>query len=727
MAESVSSTLRSLTKLYGLQSSYRDVTGRRRSASPEAVLAMLQAFGAPVHSPRDMLAALRERSRTIWEQPVDPVTVTWDGKPATLDLRLPAKLAERSIPFQVQWESGECTKGTLRPDRSRLLASENVEGLRYVLKQVAVPGDTSSSWPLGYHRLGIEVGGRPCHTLVISAPTRGYNGSEGGRKKSWGVFIPPYALHSHRSMGAGDLTDLKALSQRIAQLGAEVVATLPLLAAFFDHPHDPSPYAPASRLFWNEFYVDLTAIPELNQCPKAQALLGSSKFSALRKALRASRLVDYLRQMEIKRRVLQALADSLLRKPSARQEAFRRFIQDHPRVADYAEFRATAERRAAPWQEWPRRLRDGDLRPDDYLEQEKLYHLYAQWVADEQVQALSRQTGQFGNGLYLDLPLGVHPSGYDVWRERESFLTGATGGAPPDSVYTKGQDWGFSPLHPEGLRHTEYRYFIACLRHHMERAGILRIDHVMGLHRLYMIPRGFEPVQGAYVRYRAEELYAILTLESCRHETWLVGENLGTVPDYVNAALARHRIHSMYVVQYELAAQSKPVLRRVPRDSVTSLNTHDMPPFSAYWKGLDLIDRHDLDLLDESRARTERKQRATIRATLCRFLRDEGLALAKTPNLDRLLRACLAFLGSSDSRLVLVNLEDLWLEDHPQNVPDSKDTRPNWRRKARYSLETIGRMAKVLETLRILNQSRRVAASRSRRHRRRAPLNRTQG
>src|SRR3990172_6909058 len=227
-------------------------------------------------------------------------------------------------------------------------------------------------------------------------------------------------------------------------------------------------------------------------------------------------------------------------------------VAGHPEVEDYARFRATGERQRAPWPSWSRPLCDGVLTEGDYDERARRYHLYVQWVAREQIRVLSEHSRRAGVNLYLDLPLGVHPHSYDVWREREAFVLGVSGGAPPDVVFTQGQDWGFPPLHPEAIREQGYRYVIAYLRHQLQHTTLLRIDHVMGLHRLFWIPKGLEARDGVCVRYPAEELYAIFCLESHRHRASIVGENLGTVPAYVNSAMARHNLHRMYVLQYEL-------------------------------------------------------------------------------------------------------------------------------------------------------------------------------
>jgi 4-alpha-glucanotransferase len=496
---------------------------------------------------------------------------------------------------------------------------------------------------------------------------------------------------------------LEALAEWSAEQGGVVVATLPLLTAFLDEPFDPSPYAPASRLFWNEFYVDVTRVPELQQCPAAQTLLESAEVQREIAALRSSPLVDYRRQMAIKRRVLEELARSFYAEPSARGAAFRHFVESHPAVEDYARFRAIGERLRTPWPQWPQPLRDGTLPEGDGSDEAGRYHFYVQWLAHEQLQALAEKAKAHGPGLYLDLPLGVHGYSYDVWREREAFAVDAAGGAPPDAVFTKGQDWGFPPLHPERIRTQGYRYVVAYVRHHLRHAGLLRIDHVMGLHRLFWVPRGVSASEGAYVQYPAEELYAILSLESHRHTAMLVGENLGTVPPAVNASMVRHRIHRLYVVQYELPSVPHRPPRAVSSAEVASLNTHDMPPFAAFWQGLDIQDRFELGLMDEAGRRRERQNLAAMQEALGSFLRQKGWLQEETIDLQAILRACLSYLAASPARVVLVNLEDLWLEKLPQNTPGTGEERPNWRRKTRERFEAWCQQPQVVSVLQTID------------------------
>jgi 4-alpha-glucanotransferase len=353
-------------------------------------------------------------------------------------------------------------------------------------------------------------------------------------------------------------------------------------------------------------------------------------------------------------------------------------------------------------------LREGILRDSDYRQENKHYHLYAQWLAHQQLDGVKEKAEGKGVKLYMDMPMGVHPDSYDTWREREAFITGISVGAPPDTVFTRGQNWSFPALHPKNIREQGYRYFIASLRHHLKHADIIRIDHVMGLHRIFCIPEGLESSQGVYLRYRADELYAILALESQRNKAVIVGEDLGTVPRYVRPAMKQHGINRMYVLHYEMAADSEKEPLPVPPDSVASLNTHDMPPFIAFWQGLDITERRQLGLLDRENARKEKKARRNMVAALGNFLRRKGWLEETGTGIEAgsALRACLEFLTSSPASLVLVNLEDLWQETEPQNVPSTREEYPNWQRKAKYNFEEFCQLPTVLDTLRTINKLR---------------------
>lgn len=692
--------LTKLAGLYGVQTAYYDVEKRRRQASPEALLLVLRGLGAPVETFSDVPEALRQRQLELWRIPLEPVSVAWDGRPASVELRLPSHCADSTLKCLIELEDGE-TKGfsyALGEQSPKEVAE--VEGDVYVIKELELSVDL----PPGYHKLVLDVKGRILESLIISAPIKAYSNERAGR--NWGGFLPLYALRSKRTWGAGNFTDLEAFMERIVKEGGGVVGTLPLLASYLDEPYDPSPYSPVTRLFWNEFYIDVERVPELERSPKAQALLGSAEMQREMEKLRSSPLVDYRRQMALKRKVLEELARGFFANDSQRRASMESFLKERPLAEDYARFRAVGEMRRAPWPEWSGAAREGSIKPEDYDEEVKRYYLYTQWVANDQILSLAEKARGVGPGLYLDFPLGVHSQGYDTWHERESFAQGISVGAPPDSFFTKGQNWGFPPLCPQELRAKQYRHIIACLRHHLRAAGVLRIDHVMALHRLFWIPTGLEATSGVYVRYNAEELYAILSLESHRHKSWIVGENLGTVPHYVNPTMNRHNILGMYVLQYELRSDRPRPASAVGPECVASLNTHDMPTFAAFWQAQDVEERKALGLLDEAGARRERNNREDIKEALTRYLRRRNL-INGPASTESVLRACLAHLSESNARFVLVNLEDLWLETRPQNVPGTYKERPNWQRRAAYSMESFWELPEVKETLKELNHIRK--------------------
>ncbi|MFC1937818.1 4-alpha-glucanotransferase [Chloroflexota bacterium] len=694
--------LHSLAGLYGIQTAYYDVNHHRQPTSTESLLAILRSLGAPVAAVQDVPPAWRERRQLLWQRLLEPVVIAWNNI-ALIQVRLPALIAGAIFDCHLKLESGEEYSWQWPGADQPVVDTAEIEGTHYVVKQLRPP----TKLPWGYHRFTLEMAGKRAESLLVSAPLRAYLPAVKKDSQMWGGFLPLYALHTDNSLGAGDFSDLEALAAWLGERGGQVVATLPLLASFLNDVFAPSPYLPASRLLWNEFYLDINNVPELQKCPSAQALLHSSSFRKEIAALRSLSLVDYRRQMAMKRRLLEGLCRCFFAEPSRGLDALQHFTDMNPVVADYARFRATGEKQGVSWRSWPQPLRDGVLTEADYDEENRRYHLYTQWLAHKQIESISRKIKQDGLRLYLDLPLGVHPEGYDVWREREAFIPDTAAGAPPDAVFTRGQNWEFPPLHPERIRERGYRYVIACLRHHLQRAAILRIDHVMGLHRLFCIPNGMEAAQGVYVRYRAEELYAILALESHRHKAIIVGEDLGTVPPYVRPAMKRHNFQRMYVLHYELASDPRKGLLPVSSNSVASLNTHDMPPFAAFWQGLDIAQREKLGLLDKEGARKERETRRRITATLSTALQQRGWLEKAGVDTFSALKASLSFLASSQAWIVLVNLEDLWLENKPQNVPSTKEEYPNWRHRAQYSLERVCQMPQVVDTLHTINLLRK--------------------
>jgi 4-alpha-glucanotransferase len=685
--------LLTLARSFGVQTEYDDALGNHVEASPESLLGALRALQASVETFADVPEALRERRDELARRLIEPVVVAWDGHAPAIELHPGA--GGGSLAYHLDLEGGERRAQVV--DLQSLPETWGAEGSSNPGRRLALP----ERLPFGYHRLTVELGGRVGESMVISAPGRCYVGDG---KPLWGVFLPLYALRTARSWGAGDFSDLETLAEWTAGLGGGVVATLPLLAAFLDEPFEPSPYAPASRMFWNELYVDPRRLPEMDDCPAARRLIESPEFLREVEALRAMPRVDYARLAALKRRVMEELSQRFFARPGDRQADFDRFVAAKPGLENYAAFRAVGDRRGESWHSWPERLREGKLAPADYDEEDRRYYLWTQWAADQQIRSLAAEARRRGPGLYLDLPVGVNGSSYDVWCHRDLFALEASAGAPPDAFFTKGQNWGFPPLQPERLRERGYGHLIETLRHHLEHAGILRLDHVMQLHRLFWIPRGMDASGGVYVRYPAEELYAVLSVESHRHRAIVAGENLGTVPPEVYEAMEREDLHGMYVVQYEM--QPGKGLREPPAKTVASLNTHDMPTFQGYLQSRDVEDLQSLGFFTPAQAQAEKERRAAIRQGLEQTLPPEERGRgAKTD--EALLRELLEALAKSPARLVIASLEDLWQETEPQNVPGTNTERPNWQRKARFSFEEFSTRADVIEILRRVNELRK--------------------
>lgn len=685
-----------LAEFHGVQPSYEDVDGRRVRADTATLLAVLRSLGVDIHDPADAARRIERSRRDRWRRPLEPVTAGFGGD-LRAALRLPEHRAVGAVGMHLTLEDGDVHTWSVELAEAERLGAEEVDGRRHLALGLPV-----TRLPHGYHRLVVEHGGDRHETLLIAAPHRAWHGE---RRSEWGALVPLYALRTRRDRGIGDLTDLAELAAWLDDLGGSVVGSLPLLPVFLgagEEPFDPSPYSPVSRLFWNELYLDLSRSPELARSERARELLAAGG-----RPTSDDRHVDYRAVADRQGRVLRALSETYFSEPGDRRGDLERFIERRPEVERYALFRGAVARYGARWWEWPTPQRDGELDLDTVDLAVARHHLYAQLLADRQVADLSADLRRAGQHPYLDLPVGTRRDGFDVYEHRDAFAVDADTGAPPDTIFTGGQNWQIPPPHPEGQRRDGYRYLRRVLGHNLELADDLRIDHVMGLHRLFWIPDGVDTRDGVYVRYPAHELYAVLNLESHRHRSRIVGENLGTVPTEVEDSLRDRGTVRMFVLQYELHPDRDPVLPDVPGDVVASVNTHDMPPFARFWEASDVDDSVDLGLMDEVEADRARARRARLVGRLGSVLAAQGrVAPSDTEDPAEIHAALLEWLGESDAPVVLANLEDLWLEDQPQNTPGTENERPNWRRRTALRLDAFREREDVTGPLRRLDRAR---------------------
>ena len=531
----------------------------------------------------------------------------------------------------------------------------------------------------------VEWPGADASALLIAAPACP------DASRGWGAFLPLHALRTDQDWGLGSFADLAELGRWIGDLGGSMVGALPLYPAFLDPPADPSPYLPVSRLAYNEIFVDPTSLPEVGASVDARRLLASDGFRRRLAFVHGAALVDYEDVSRLRREVLSVMAASLLGEASSRRDELCLFAEQHPELLAYARFRAELDARRPRGDERPFAEPGTVARPSTVG-----YHLYAQWAAAQQLASAASSTP-----LYADLPVGVHPEGFDPLWAPHVFVAGIHGGSPPDLFFEGGQDWSFPPLHPERMREDGYRYFIDIVRRAVRHASYLRVDHVMGLQRLYWIPEGFDARHGAYVSYRADELHALVSLEAYRAGTVIVGEDLGTVPAGVREHMAEDHMLRSWVLQFESSAHDP--LPTPPASALASWGTHDLARFEAYFWGIDIDENERAGRLSAAEATTQRAARESWRAALLVALdAPDGVGDPAAAAL----RGCLAHLAQSPADLILVDLEELWGERQPQNRPGTGPEASNWRRRASHTLEEARKDVETVEFLRELHALR---------------------
>lgn len=654
-----------LAQFHGVQTSYRDAFGRYQHVNIDALLAVLRGLNVGIQRIEDAPRLLSEAQQERWDFSLEPVVVAWDGAATTVALRLPED-ATGALACILSLEDGSTTRWETDLELLETGGGLELGGVRYVALQIPLPAlDT------GYHRLGVELGSQRWECLVIAAPKRAYEPPS----RYSGFFAPLYALHSERSWGTGDVTDLRRFADWVAAQGGDFVATLPLLPAYLERDHfSPSPYSPVSRLFWNELYADPALAADAAGNGKALKWLSSAATQRRLAELRATPVIDYEGAWEMKRAMLGILA-------AADNEPL------EPAIAEYARFRAARERLKKPWQEWPERLREGQINEGDYDQETFKFYGSSQRLIGRQLMGLSADLQARGQQTYLDLPIGCDADGFDTWKHQSLFAHSVQCGAPPDLLFTQGQAWGLPPMIPAEMRRSGYEYLRATISHHLSFADILRYDHVIGLHRLYWVPDGFSARQGIFVQYPAEELYAILSVESHRAKSAIVGENLGTVPQRINAAMGRHNIFETYVMQYEIPLDPSRRVRLPPRRAFAGMNTHDMPTFAGFLEGKDLEIQETIGIRDHAGVVAALDERRGQVEHLCRELETRGLLAAGDREPEHIFRAALAMLKTGRSKYLVINVEDLWLEKEGHNVPGTATG--NWQRRLALTIDEL--------------------------------------
>lgn len=686
-------SLHELAHRVGIHDDYFDVAGRRFFTSDETRRAILHALKIDASTDEAAYQSLERMRQEDLEELIAPVRVLEVGQSPRLDVRTPGD-RDTAGPWRVELETD---------DGERYVAEGPWRGGGAL--ELPLPADL----PLGYHRVNLVLGAgsqewRDDQTLIVVPPRCVIPAELLGDTPAFGVIANLYTMRSRSNWGIGDFSDLASLASWTATVGGDFVGTNPL-HALVNRGGDISPYSPVSRLFRNIAYIDPARVPELADAPDVRDRLCAPELLAELDSLRESTSVRYEQVMAVKGMALDALhrvfCERVQNAGGERASEYERYVAEHePALTRFATWMAIAEHeRKWDWRAWRPELHEPDSAAVAELAfacaHRVEFHRWAQFEADRQLANASASARSAGMriGLYQDLAIGSAPGGADAWSFNDLLVAGVSAGAPPDPYSATGQNWGLPPMNPLALRRQRYRFFTDLIRASFRHAGALRIDHVMGLFRLFWIPDGMPGSQGAYVSYPAHDLLGILALESVRHRALVVGEDLGTVPEYVRPALAKWGVLSSKVLYFERewnggfrSADQYPAL------SLATANTHDMPTLAGFWAARDVTLRREVGQLsdeDETRALDERDR---DRGHLLRLLEAEQiLPQGSVPQSSAELRAAVhGFLWSTPAQLVGLSLDDLAGEVEPVNIPGvGPDRYASWTRKMRADLETI--------------------------------------
>ncbi len=588
---------------------------------------------------------------------------------------LPVRAPHRFLGEAVVLRSGQPSRTELNQAATFPLRWKIVAGLKVIAE-----GETRDRvivWPPdlpeGSYRLRLtDASSFTEEAPLIVAPPRAFGGDF---DRCWLLAVQLYGVRSARNWGIGDFTDLEGLIELAGLLGADGVGLNPLHALFDDRPADCSPYSPNSRLFLNALYIDVERIPEF----QPGAFTGSSDALA---RLRASDIVDYVAVAELKWRALRAAFERFRTHPEARRrQDFEKFRAERaPLLSRFACFEMLRHKFNKPWWEWPEewrqpdeakcaRLREGPDRAEiEFVE-------FVQWTADRQLGACQDHAKTLGMkvGLYLDVAVGVQSDGFDAWNEQVAISRRLAVGAPPDPLNTSGQNWGLAGFNGS------FEPYREMLRASMRHAGAIRLDHVLGLKRLYLVPHGFAADNGVYVQMPFEAMLATTAQESVAHRSVVIGEDLGTVPEGFREQMADWGIWSYQVMMFERDdhGRFRGIDHYAPNALVT-FNTHDLSTYAGWRSFSDLALKRSLGI-DPGESDDARWHALKM---LTDALRHHAI--------DRHdLYAVAGFLARTKSRLLAISLEDLLGVIDQPNIPGTVNEHPNWRQRLPLALDEI--------------------------------------
>jgi glycogen operon protein len=682
-----------LANAAGIAADWWDVSGKRTIVAAQTKLALLDALRLPA---RTQGLARESLDRLVAETSARraPAALTLStGRAAKFPLRVEPKAATRAPELHIATEDGKTIslRAELGDGRRRALAN----GREIVEHELDLP-----ALPVGRHRL--EVDGVTC-ALTIAPATA--HGAETSLRRRFGVGAQLYALRrGEGDQGIGDFTTLGVAGAATAARGAAYFGVSPMHALFPSQRRRASPYHPSDRRFLDPLLIDALAGEGLPRDEVLDAAL-ADLFGPIA-AVAAHRAVDYEEVWRLKRAALRARFAAFARARAARPDD--PVFADHARFLDeggeslrrFAIFEAISlERGGEDWRRWPNPLRDAA--PDALAAEaaaradEVEFALFCQWLADRQLASAAARARAAGLefGLYRDLAVGSAPDGAESWSRAEELAIGVSIGAPPDPFSAHGQNWNLPPPDPVAGAREGWRGLAALYRANMRHAGLLRIDHAMGLTRLFVIPDGGAPAEGAYLAYPSDDLIGQIALESRRAQCMIVGEDLGTVPEGFREKLSRAFIPGMRVLWFERRGLDFLAPTDYPALSVACASTHDLAPLAGWWQGADIAERLMIGRTSLEAAQVAIGERRAEKRALVEALRRAGHFAGsvefESPMTDALAAAIHAFVGSAGSMFASAQFDDLAGETIATNLPGTDSERPNWRHRIAADVETL--------------------------------------
>ena len=676
--------LRRLAAVHNVATTFKGWDGSEKQVSDATLRRVLAAMGLATATDEELQQSLADSADAVWQRPLPPTAVVRQGAPGSIPVHLPAGA---SATVRIRLEDG--TDQDIDWPQEPAEEAE-IRGTRMARTLLPLP----EGMALGWHRLVLETGDQRAEAVLVVTPDRLGTADALLADRAWGVQAQLYSVRSSRSWGIGDLTDLADLAAVAgADYDAGFVLINPLHAAEPVPPIEPSPYLPTTRRFFNPLYIRVEAVPEYAYLDDVQRQAAEEAARSLHAANTSAGELDRDSSYAAKLKVLEDVYR--VERSPGRQRQFEAFTADAGQgLENFARWCALAEELKPGAPEWA----EADGPESGYVLaqlprlQERIgFFKWLQWICDEQLEAVQRAARKAGMGIGVvhDLAVGVHPAGADAWMLRDVLTSGISVGAPPDMFNQQGQDWSQPPWHPRRLAESGYAAYRDMIRTILRHAGGIRVDHILGLFRLWWIPQdAASPAEGAYVYYDHEALIGILALEAQRAGAVVIGEDLGVFEPWVQDYLAERGVLGTSILWFEQTDDGP----RAPEDyrvgALTSVNTHDLPPTAGYLAGEHVNLREELGLLnrpvEEERAADSEAQEAVLEALRRRGLLPEPEPGQVAGQLEgdaarQAVEALHGFILQTPSVLLGVALADLVGEKKTQNQPGTADEYPNWR------------------------------------------------